>query len=128
MSAEPPLPPRSVAPSAQPNHGRDVTGGLGFRLIDWFAIGAVTLTAIDSLLNIDSALNPNMDLGIGIGGALLVAFVGILAGVAGVPVGFGALAGSKGRPRWPGILALFSPVILILGWVFYFNVRHLHFG
>jgi hypothetical protein len=122
MSGVPPPSPR-----AKPPKGRVVAGGVGLRRIDWFALGVVTLTAVDSLLNIDSALNPNMDLGIGIGGALLLALVGILAGAAGIPIGIGALAGSKGRPRWPGILALLSPVILTFGWVLYFSVRHLDF-
>jgi hypothetical protein len=40
-----------------------------------------------------------------------------LTGVAGLALGIAALAGSRGRPKWPGVLALFAPLVAIIGFI-----------
>ena len=43
-----------------------------------------------------------------------------LPGLCGLVGGIVALADSKGRPKWPGVLALFSPLVAVFGWMMAF--------
>ncbi len=40
-----------------------------------------------------------------------------LPGLSGLVAGLAALSDSKGRPKWPGVLALFSPLVAAFGWM-----------
>jgi hypothetical protein len=89
------------------------------RTIDWIALGLLTLTVV---LGVSTALvtspRPPTDLEVTLANdTMLFSFA---TGIAGLVLGLTALSSSGGRPKWPGILALFSPVVAVFLWVLAF--------
>ena len=88
----------------------------GLRIRDWLALGLLAVTAIlaiGSIVALSIELHSVRTVSVDVAGWLLGG--SLLAGICGLPVGYWAQATAHGRPRWPGVLALFSPVIAILG-------------
>jgi hypothetical protein len=82
-----------------------------FRGVDWVALGSLALTVVLVIIiiaGLKTALIPFDVLNAMSTGVWLVAICGPVAGIV-------ALSESKGRPKWPGVLALFSPVVAGFG-------------
>ena len=89
-----------VTPSS-PSSGR-------LRTIDLVALCALTLAAVLGFASV-ALMRGDSELFLTL--FATTEFFSIIAGLVGLGVGVGALVGSEGRPKWPGILALLSPMV-----------------
>ncbi len=90
--------------------------GDGLRIRDWLALELLAVTAmlaIGSIVALSIETRSVTRVSVDVAGWLLGG--SLVAGICGLPVGYWAQATAHGRPRWPGVLALFSPAIAISG-------------
>lgn len=89
------------------------------RAIDSVALGLLVLTAAWAAGAYESTVaSKNGSIPIDV--AFTLASSVWLPGLLGLIAGIAALADSKGRAKWPGVLALFSPLVAVFGWMMSF--------
>lgn len=84
--------------------------------MDWIALGLLALTiawAAGAYASLAASINGSIPFS----RAVDLANTVWLPGLVGLIVGIAALADSKGRRKWPGVLALFSPLIAVVVWI-----------
>ncbi len=102
-------------PSEEPPHAP--TGPhRRLRAMDWTALGLLALTAAwAAAAYAGTVASKNGPIPFDVERTLIRTLW--IPGLIGVVAGLAALSDSKGRPKWPGILALFSPLVALFGWM-----------
>jgi len=89
------------------------------RAMDWTALGLLALTAVwAAAAYATTVASTNASIPFDAERTLIKTLW--VPGVSGVVAGLAALSNSKGRPRWPGVLALCSPLVAVFGWMMAF--------
>src|SRR6266704_3149652 len=89
------------------------------RAMDWTALGLLALTAAWAAAAYATTV-ASKDTSIPFDVERTLIDTLWLPGLSGVVAGLAALSDSKGRPKWPGVLGLFSPLVAVFGWMMTF--------